>query len=110
MLRRGGAARANLNLRHWGPTDPYFDSTSGTEVDLLYFETRWMEQQLDRALVAHQASLGYSTCFWYTLRHSRLLFDRHGWHAAQQERALTDYLERHPEAILRGKARTGDLR
>ena len=25
-------------------------------------------------------------------------------------RALTDYLERHPEAILRGKARTGDLR
>lgn len=91
--RAGGATSANLNLTHWGPTDPYFDRTSGVEVDLLYFETRWMEQQLERSLVAQEASIGYSTCFWHTLRRSRVLFDRHGWLAAQKERALADFPE-----------------
>jgi len=91
--RAGGATSANLNLTHWGPTDPYFDRTSGVEVDLLYFETRWMEQQLERSLVTHQASIGYSTCFWNTLRRSRVLFDRQGWLAAQKERALADFPE-----------------
>lgn len=91
--RAGGATSANLNLTHWGPTDPYFDRASGVEVDLLYFETRWMEQQLERSLVAQQASIGYSTCFWHTLRRSRVLFDRHGWLAAQKERALADFPE-----------------
>ena len=91
--RAGGASSANLNFRHWGPSDPYFDRTSGVEVDLLYFETRWMAQQLERSLVTHEASLGYSTCFWHTLRRSHVLFDRHGWLAAQQERAHADFPE-----------------
>jgi len=95
--RAGGATSANLNLTHWGPTDPYFDRTSGVEVDLLYFQTRWMEQQLERSLVTHQANIGYSTCFWHTLRRSRVLFDRQGWLAAQKERALADF----PETLRR---------
>jgi len=99
--RAGGAAKANLNLTHWGPADPYFDRGSGAEVDLMYFEARWMEQQLERSLVAHQASLGCSTCFWHTLRRSHVLFDRHGWLGSQKERALASFPEPLRRNIIR---------
>lgn len=45
----------------------------------------------------HLASLGYSTCFWHTMRHSIPLFDRQGWFAALKNRCQVDY----PEALRR---------
>lgn len=77
--RAGGATRADLNLDYWGPGDEWFDAATGIEVDVMYWDTRWIEGVLDRVLVQHRASLGYSTAFWHTMRTARSLFDRSGW-------------------------------
>jgi hypothetical protein len=53
----------------------------------MYRHARWIEEQLDRVLVRHEASVGYSTCFWYNVLHSNALFDRAGWFEALQRRA-----------------------
>ena len=45
-----------------------------------------MEEQVDRVLVRNEATLGYSTCFWHTVRGSILLEDPRGWFAGLQER------------------------
>ncbi|MBN1660657.1 MAG: DUF4037 domain-containing protein, partial [Anaerolineae bacterium] len=54
-----------------------------------------VEGELDRVWRGHQASLGYTTCLWRTIRHARPLFDRDGWLAGlkrQSERAYPEAL------------------
>jgi predicted nucleotidyltransferase len=89
----GGASRTSLDLPYWGPGDEWYHAPSGIEVDIVYFEADWMQAQIDRLLVAQQASLGYSTCFWYTLLNSRIYYDAKGWFSRLQAFARQDYPE-----------------
>ena len=66
----------------------------------MYRHVRWIEEQLDRVLVQHLASVGYSTCFWYNVLHSQALFDRAGWFAALQRRAQQPYPAELKRAII----------
>ncbi len=93
--RSGGASQASLDLTYWGPGDEWINAPTGIEVDMVYFEADWMEEQIARVVDRHQASLGYSTCFWYTVRNSIILADSQGWFAALQQRCQIEY----PEAL-----------
>ncbi len=89
----GGATAADLDLQYWGPGDEWLHAGTGIEVDVVYFGTHWMEEQIGRVVEQHQPSLGYTTCFWYTIRQSILLSDPLGWLAALQDRCQVDYPE-----------------
>jgi predicted nucleotidyltransferase len=81
----------------WGQGVEWEDPETGIHVDTIFFTTSWMEDQIDRVLRRHEAWLGYTTAFWHTVRVSQLLFDRNGWFAALQQRAMQDY----PEPLVR---------
>ena len=93
----GGASRADLGMTFWGPGDEWLDAATGIHVDVVYFDAAWMADQLDRVLVHHEASLGYSTCFWHSIRGSVVLEDPRGWLAALRQRSRGTY----PEALRR---------
>jgi hypothetical protein len=97
VARSGGATRANIGLSLWGPSDEWFDRATGVEVDVVYFDVAWMEHQLHCVLDQHQASLGYTTCFWRTVRQSQPLYERHSWFQALQQRSHAEY----PETLRR---------
>ncbi len=88
-----GASRADLNLQLWDLGDEWFDAATGIEVDVIYWWQDWIAAQLDRVLVEHQASVGYSTCFWHTIRQARPLYDPTGWLANLQTLARQPYPE-----------------
>jgi len=69
----------NLNLRFWDPGDEWFDGKTGIEVDIMYWDPQWIEDQIKLRLIHHKASLGYSTCTWHTIKHSTVLYDQDGW-------------------------------
>jgi len=71
-----GASRTSLNLTLWDLGDEWFDATTGIEVDVIYWWQEWIEEQLDRVLNQQTGSVGYTTCFWHTIKHSQILFDR----------------------------------
>jgi hypothetical protein len=77
----------------WGDADEWVLKDSGQRVDLVYFGADWMTDQLDRVLVRYEASAGYSTAFWHTIRISQTLHDPHGWFAALHTRAQAPYPE-----------------
>lgn len=87
---------------YWGPADAWPSGTAGdaTDLDLIFFSPGWMADQLDRVLVRHQPSLGYSTAFWHTIRRSVPLFDRDGWFARLQAQAAGPYPEPLRRAIV----------
>lgn len=89
----GGASRADLGMTFWGPSDAWFDATSGIEVDVTYFDVDWIERQIDSVVREHIASLGYSTCLWHAVRHSQILRDPRGWFEGLHLHCQLDYPE-----------------
>jgi predicted nucleotidyltransferase len=99
-IARAGASRCETDNRFFEPGDEWVDAATGVAVDVMFREPRWIEDQLDRVLVRHEASVGYSTCFWHNIRSSELLFDRDGWFAALQRRAEAPYPEPLRRAVV----------
>ncbi|PKO19062.1 MAG: DUF4037 domain-containing protein [Chloroflexi bacterium HGW-Chloroflexi-10] len=97
IVQKRGASRANLNLTFWDLGDEWFDAPSGIELDIIYWDINWISGMLDQTLVRQQAGMGYTTCFWRTLKMAQALFDRSGWLAAQQQRCQVGY----PETLRR---------
>lgn len=98
--RAGGASRADLGLTYWGPGDEWFDTATGIEVDIVYFDFDWLAAEVRRVLGEHRATLGYSTCYWHTVRVSRPLHDPDGRLAALQVESDVPYPEGLRRAII----------
>ena len=95
-----GSPRVEIGNTTWEPGDEWIDPVTGTPVDVMFRHVRWIEEQLDRVLVRHEASPGYSTCFWYSILHSEVLFDRNGWFASFEKRAAVSYPPELRKAII----------
>ena len=101
MKLSGGGSRASMGLNFWGLGDEWFDADTGIEVDMVYFDAPWMEDQIRRVMLDHQPSLGYSTCFPFTVHHAQVFYDPNGWFAGLQEICQLPYPEMLRENIIR---------
>jgi hypothetical protein len=99
LIENRRAGRSEVNNQFWETGDEW-QEPSGLFVDVMYRSKIWMEEQLDRVLVQHMASTGYTTCFWYNVLHSKLLYDSEGWFAAVQEQVKVPYPEPLRKAII----------
>lgn len=93
------AEAAEVDNRFWEPGDEWLEQ-DGAHVDVMFRRPDWIEAQLERVLVHHQAAVGYSTCFWHNVLHSRVLFDRDGWYGGLQEQARQPYPEPLRRAVV----------
>ena len=100
VIAGGNAVRAELDQRFWEPGDVWIDAGTGLTVDVMYRSPAWIEGQLDRVLVRHEASVGYSTAIWHNVRTALPLVDRAGWFAALQACSSAPYPEPLRRAIV----------
>jgi len=89
----GDSAPRMLDHRFWEPGDTWQDAASGIEIDVVYRTPTWIEDELDRVLVRHDASVGYSTALWHNVSNSIPLHDPDRWFARLQSRADQPYPE-----------------
>lgn len=94
------AKRLEINNQFWETGDEWIDLASGLGVDIMYRQPHWIEQQLEHILIAHQASVGYSTCFWWNVLTSACLYDRSNWFQKLQNQAKQPYPEPLQRAII----------
>jgi catechol 2,3-dioxygenase-like lactoylglutathione lyase family enzyme/predicted nucleotidyltransferase len=91
---------AEIDNRFWEPGDEWSDPSTGTHIDIMYRSPEWIEGQIERILSRHEASLGYTTCFWYNIVHSEALLDPRGWYQGLQNRGRVAYPEGLRRAVL----------
>jgi hypothetical protein len=89
-----------IDNRYFGPEDAWRDEATGLKFDLIYWSPAWLEDQVDRVLMRGQASVGYSTCFWYTVLHALPLYDPIEWLAGLKARAGAPYPDALRDAIV----------
>jgi hypothetical protein len=85
------ATSAEIGNNFWEPGDEWVDAETGVSVDVMFRHVEWMSERLDGVLNKHWASVGYSTCFWYNVLNSQILFDRQAWFLALQKEAQRPY-------------------
>lgn len=101
VQRLGGAAVADLGLDYFGDGDEWRDARTGVQLDLMYFGLELMKGQVERPLVHHQPSLGYSTAFACTVSRARIMHDSDGTFAMLQAVTQGPYPEALREAVVR---------
>ena len=84
MEQLGGAPVADLSLDYFGAGDGWPDARIEARFDVMYFGLEWLKEQVERPLVRHQPSLGYSTAFACTVSRARIMYDPDGTFAALQ--------------------------
>lgn len=89
-----------LDNNFWELGDAWIEKESGQLVEITYRSTKWIEEQLDRVLKKHEASLGYTTSLWHSIRTSKKLFDRNGWYTQLQQYASREYPAELRNAII----------
>jgi hypothetical protein len=94
------AVWAEVDNHSWEPGDEWVEAGSGLGVDIIFRRTDWIQDQLEKVLRRHEASLGCSTCLWYNIRTSHALHDPGGWLAALQRFADQPYPEPLRRAIV----------
>ncbi len=95
-----GALGLELGNRRFEPGDEWIDGPTGIAVDVMFRTPAWIEADLERVLVRHQAWVGWSTALWHSVREAVPLFDRRGWWAGLQARAAAPYPEPLRRAVV----------
>jgi hypothetical protein len=99
-LAMQGDPAPELDNQAFGPGDEWTDRVTGVHVDVMYWSPVWISGRIARVLDDHQASVGYSTSFWRTVRASEPLVDHEGWFAGLQAKAWQPYPEPLRQAII----------
>lgn len=84
----------------WESHDAWIERENGKAVEVVFRTIKWVEESFDRVLKRHEASLGYSTGIWHSIKFSQILFDRHGWYEQLQQLAASPYPEQLRRAII----------
>jgi len=92
--------RLEINNQFWEPGDEWIDKNYGIGIDIMYRCPAWIEEQLNSVLVKHQASVGYSTCFWWNVLKSKPLYDTDNWFRHLRITATQPYPEALRQAII----------
>ncbi len=95
-----GGREIEIDNRFWETGDEWVDGASGIGIDVIYRSPAWVEGELDRVLVRHEASVGYSTAIWANVAAGVPLSDPSGWYGDLLRRASVPYPEPLRAAIV----------
>lgn len=67
-----------INNLFWEPGDEWVLRNQNESIDIMFRSYHWIKEQLTSVVDRHEARIGYTTCFWFNLINSKILFDRRG--------------------------------
>ena len=86
---------------YWGDGDEFLLRSSDIQVDIAYFEMKWLKEQISNILDKNIACTGYSTCFWHNVKNSVIVYDRDGVFTELQNKCNIAYPEKLKNNIVK---------
>ena len=72
------SAKYEAGCEYFGEGDEFFVDKINRQLDVMYFDINWIERIVNDTWLNYRASIGYTTCFLFTLKMCRTLYDRNG--------------------------------
>jgi predicted nucleotidyltransferase len=94
------ACRYQLDNTFWELEDDWTEP-NGAEFNAMYRSCQEAEEEVERRLRRHVASLGYPTAWCFSISHSQILADPNGWLANLRRQTREPYPAGLVQAILR---------
>ena len=76
---------------YFGPGDEFFVDKMNCQLDVMYFGTKQMEDNVENIWEKHYPSNGYTTCFLFTLKNCKTIYDKNNWLADLKNKLNTRY-------------------
>ena len=89
-----------INNTFWGASDEFVLRNSSIQVDIAYFDFKWLKDQLKNVLEEHNAAIGYTTCFWHNVINALIVFDKNNEFKDLKERYTIEYPEELKKNII----------
>lgn len=86
---------------YFGPGDEFYVDKMGQQLDIVYADKGWMEDNVKNIWQKHYPSNGYTTCFLFTLKNCEPLYDKDGWLADIKKQLDTPYPQELKENITK---------
>lgn len=81
--------------------DTFYLRETGKPIDIDYRLPDFIESNIKHVWEEHNASMGYTTCFLYNVKHSKILYDKNGWLKNIQDKVSSPYPENLAKNIIR---------
>lgn len=65
-----------INNQFWETGDEWSLRENSVGIDIMFRSFDWLKSEVERNIIHYQANVGYSTCFWYNIINSEILFDK----------------------------------
>lgn len=79
------------NNTFWEAEDDGIMRDGDIPVEIIYRSFKWIDEQLERVVIKHQADVGYTTCFWSNFINSVIIYDKDGKAKELQEKYRLPY-------------------
>ncbi len=86
---------------YFGGCDEFFAKEYNLEIDISYFNTKWLEDNIENVWHKYNSSNGYTTCFLYTIKNCEILYEKEGWLSALKRVVSTEYPQKLQENIIK---------
>lgn len=73
----------------------------GTPVEIIYRDISWIKDSLERTIIKCEGDIGYTTCFWSSIKNSIVLYDKNGKLKELQKICNIPYPQKLKENIMK---------
>ncbi|MGM0834714.1 MAG: nucleotidyltransferase domain-containing protein [Bacillota bacterium] len=89
-----------INNQYWETEDDGTLNEPNIDIEIIYRNYAWIENELLKTVVNFQAQVGYTTCFWSNYLNSRILYDQNGQLKKLQDKINVTFPKELKENIL----------
>lgn len=85
------STKYEIGAEYFGSGDEFLCDVNNTVFDIMYWDMKWFEDIVENVWIKHYSSNGYTTCFLYTLKKFKIIYDPQNWLKNLQAKINTDY-------------------
>lgn len=95
------SSKYEVGCEYFGAGDEFLVDNMKQQLDVMYFDRRWIENVLENVWEKHYPSNGYTTCFLFTIKHCEPVYDKDGWLSRLKQRLETPYPDELKQNIIK---------